>query len=100
MKDPIPSFAKKHPVSSSTIIYGVGVSSSYLNAKANALNDIATQLKLEVRSITSVNKSTKNEQSTISENITMLTNKKIQNYTIVEDKIANNKHYILIKYLK
>ena len=97
---PVPKFALTHPQETSKYIYGVGISSNYLQAKARALNDISTQIKLEIRSISSINKSTSSHNTHVSENITLLTSRKVNNYTILHDKLVNKSYYILIRYEK
>lgn len=99
-KQPTPSFAIEHPKETTTHIYGVGIANNYLQAKARALNDISTQIKIEVRSISSIERSSENKESKVSENITMLTSKKVSNYTILKEKLVNEKYYMLIRYNK
>ena len=81
------------------VVYGVGSGKNFLEAKSKALNDIATQLTSDVRSITSVHKNT-NDGSTSDQQITVLTKRSIENYKVVDENHANGEVYILIEYQK
>lgn len=78
-------------------IYGVGNGKSFLEAKSKALNDIATQIESDVRSITSVNKNTLSGSST-DQQITLLTKRQIENYEIINESHAHGITYLLIRY--
>jgi len=96
--EPLPSFVLKHPQGTANIIYGVGVGSSYMEAKAKALNDISLSLKAEVRSITLLKKSSQLKNNQFSKHITILTKEDIRNYQIIKEIFIKNMFYLLIKY--
>lgn len=96
--DKLPSYYLKHPIPNKKVIYGVGVGETYLDSKAVALNDIAVQLKSRIKSITTVDKSL--DRTNISTNITILTDRKIDNYKIIKEDFVNDKFYLLILFEK
>lgn len=96
---PLPAYALQHPLMDNNVVYGVGNGKNFLEAKSKALNDIATQLASDVRSITSVHKNT-NDGSTSDQQITVLTKRLIENYTIVDETHVNEEVYLLINYKK
>lgn len=97
-KDPLPAYVNAHPQISDNTVYGVGSGKSFLEAKSKALNDIAIQLRSDVRSITSVHKSSDTAESQTDQQITVLTKRQIENYTIVDESHANGETYLLIEY--
>jgi hypothetical protein len=97
-KEPPPSYLFEHPMMSESKVYGVGSGRSFLEAKSKALNDIATQLKSDVRSITSVHKSTATIQTQTDQQITVLTQRKINNYKVIDESYRNGLVYLLIEY--
>lgn len=96
-RDPLPPYALEHPVMDERFVYGVGNGKSFLEAKSKALNDIATQLRSDVRSITSVHKSS-DSGTTSDQQITVLTKRLIDNYTIRDETHANGEIYLLIEH--
>lgn len=96
-RDPLPHYALEHPLMNKNIVYGVGSGKNFLEAKTKAINDIATQINSDVRSITSVHKNT-NERTTSDQQITVLTKRQINNYTIVDESRVNEEVYLLIEY--
>lgn len=96
--DPLPSYAVQHPLMDETKVYGVGSGKNFLEAKSKALNDIATQLQSDVRSITSVHKSSSALSSQTDQQITVLTKRKIDNFSIVREDYANGLTYLLVEY--
>lgn len=97
-RDPLPSYALEHPLITESNVYGVGNGRNFLEAKTKALNDISTQLKSNVRSITSVHKSSNTDLTNTDQQITVLTKRQIQNYKIIDESHANDVTYILIEY--
>jgi hypothetical protein len=97
--DPLPYYALEHPLMTNDIVYGVGNGKNFLEAKTKALNDIATQLASDVRSITSVHKNT-NQGTTSDQQITVLTKRLIENYTVLNESHVNGEVYLLINYKK
>lgn len=97
--DPLPHYAVEHPLMTNEIVYGVGNGKNFLEAKTKALNDIATQLVSDVRSITSVHKNT-NLGTTSDQQITVLTKRLIENYTVLNESHVNGEVYLLINYKK
>lgn len=97
-KEPPPQYVLEHPMMTPTKVYGVGVGTSFLDAKTKALNDIATQLKSDVRSITSVSKNNQLSQTQTDQQITVLTQRKIDNYTVIDESYRNDLVYILIEH--
>lgn len=95
--DPLPPYVLEHPLISEEYIYGVGDGKSFLEAKTKGLNDIATQMESNVRSITSVNKNTQSG-STTDQQITVLTKRLIDNFEIMDETHANGVTYLLIRY--
>lgn len=98
-RDPLPSYVLQHPMMDEGSVYGVGSGKSFLEAKSKALNDIATQLRSDVRSITSVHKSS-DSGTTSDQQITVLTQRLIDNYTIVDETHANGEVYLLIRHAR
>lgn len=96
-RDPLPPYALEHPVMDERFVYGVGNGKSFLEAKSKALNDIATQLRSDVRSITSVHKNS-DSGTTSDQQITVLTKRLIDNYTIRDETHANGEIYLLIEH--
>lgn len=96
--DPLPPYAIEHPLMTETKVYGVGNGNSFLEAKTKALNDIATQLQSNVRSITSVSKNNQSDTTQVDQQITVLTKRQISNYTIIDESHANSVTYLLIEY--
>lgn len=96
-KDTLPSYVLAHPLMNEDTVYGVGNGKSFLEAKSKALNDIATQLRSDVRSITSVRKNSDDGTSS-DQQITVLTQRMLGNYTILEESQANGEIYLLIQY--
>lgn len=96
-KDPLPAYVLEHPLVNEEYIYGVGNGRNFLEAKSKALNDIATQVESNVRSITSVNKNTATGSSA-DQQITVLTKRLIENYEITDETHANGTTYLLIRY--
>lgn len=97
-QEPPPQYALEHPMMTSTKVYGVGAGKSFLEAKTKALNDIATQLKSDVRSITSVSKNTQASQTQTDQQITVLTQRKIDNFTVIDESYRNDLVYVLIEH--
>lgn len=97
-KQPLPVYALEHPLMSEERVYGVGSGRSFLEAKSKALNDIATQLKSDVRSITSVHKNSAEPLTRTDQQITVLTKRKIENFLIVDESQANGLTYLLVEY--
>ncbi len=97
-KEPPPQYALEHPMMTPTKVYGVGVGTNFLDAKTKALNDIATQLKSDVRSITSISKNNHLSQTQTDQQITVLTQRKIDNYTVIDESYRNDLVYILIEH--
>jgi hypothetical protein len=97
--DPLPHYVLEHPLMNNNVVYGVGSGKNFLEAKTKALNDIATQINSDVRSITSVHKNT-NEGTASNQQITVLTKRQINNYTIVDESHINEEVYLLISYKK
>jgi hypothetical protein len=97
--DPLPGYVLEHPQTTNNMVYGVGNGKNFLEAKTKALNDIATQLASDVRSITSVHKNT-SEGTTSDQQITVLTKRLIENYTIVDESHVNGEVYLLITYAR
>ncbi|MDD2780075.1 LPP20 family lipoprotein [Sulfuricurvum sp.] len=96
--EPLPPYVQKHPMMDGSTVYGVGSGKSFLEAKSKALNDIATQLKSDVRSLTSVHKNSETAQTQTDQQITVLTQRKIDNYHIIDESHANGLTYLLIEY--
>lgn len=96
-RDPLPAYALVHPQMDTHSVYGVGDGESFLEAKSKALNDIATQLSCDVRSITSVHKESETG-TTSDQQITVLTKRQIENYVIRNEAQANGRIYLLIEY--
>ena len=96
--DPLPAYVQEHPMMSDSTVYGVGSGKSFLEAKSKALNDIATQLKSDVRSLTSVHKNSETAQTQTDQQITVLTQRKIENYLVIDESHANGLTYLLIEY--
>lgn len=96
--DPLPAYAMEHPMMTEESVYGVGVGKSFLEAKTKALNDIATQLRSDVRSITSVEKNSGSDTTQTNQQITVLTQRAVDNYAIVDEAHANGQTYLLIRY--
>jgi len=95
-KDPLPPYVLEHPLLNEEYVYGVGNGKSFLEAKSKALNDIATQMESNVRSITSVNKNTQ-FGSSADQQITVLTKRHIENYEIIDETHANGTTYLLVR---
>ncbi|MBN2870926.1 MAG: LPP20 family lipoprotein [Campylobacterales bacterium] len=98
-RDPLPPYVLQHPMMDEGSVYGVGSGKSFLEAKSKALNDIATQLRSDVRSITSVHKNS-DTGTTSDQQITVLTQRLIDNYTIVDETHANGEVYLLIRHAR
>jgi hypothetical protein len=96
--DPIPPYVLQHPLMDETKVYGVGSGKNFLEAKSKALNDIATQLQSDVRSITSVHKNSSELLSQTDQQITVLTKRKIDNFSVVREDCANGLTYLLVEY--
>jgi len=96
--DPLPPYVLQHPMMDETKVYGVGNGKSFLEAKSKALNDIATQLKSDVRSLTSVQKNTNTAETQTDQQITVLTNRKIDNFLLLDESHANGMTYLLFEY--
>lgn len=96
--DPLPAYVLEHPLMSESSVYGVGNGRNFLEAKTKALNDISTQLQSNVRSITSVHKSSDMDSTNTDQQITVLTKRQIQNYKIMDESHANDVTYILVEY--
>jgi len=96
--EPLPPYVLEHPMITERSVYGVGSGKSFLEAKSKALNDIATQLSSDVRSITSVHKSTDADSTQTDQQITVLTRRAIENYTLLDETHANDTVYLLIEY--
>lgn len=94
---PLPPYVLEHPGVSENAVYGVGSGKNFLEAKTRALNDIATQLRSDVRSITSVRKNSA-EESRADQQITVLTRRVIDNYTVLDETHAGGTVYLLIEY--
>ena len=94
---PIPEFVLNTPVGNTNTIYGVGVGETFMEAKADALNDIALSMKADVRSISLTKKST-NTGTEFSKHITIVTKRDIGNYQITKDVVVDDKFYLLLKY--
>lgn len=97
-KEPIPLYVVEHPRMEESKVYGVGSGKNFLEAKSRALNDIATQLKSDVRSITSVQKSSDIPHAQTDQQITVLTKRKINNYKVIDESYANKTVYVLVEY--
>lgn len=98
--DPLPPYVLEHPGMNDRCIYGVGSGKNFLEAKTKALNDIATQLRSDVRSITSVIKESRSDSTRTDQQITVLTQRRIDNYTIMDETHANGQTYLLIEYTR
>jgi len=96
--DPLPPYALQHPVMTEESVYGVGNGKTFLEAKSKALNDIATQLRSNVRSITSVNKSSDADVTRTDQQITVLTQRRIDNYTVLDESRIGENTYLLVEY--
>lgn len=96
--DPLPPYVMEHPQLTVSSVYGVGNGKNFLEAKTKALNDISTQLQSNVRSITSVHKSSDITSTQVDQQITVLTKRQIQNYKIIDESHANDVTYILVEY--
>lgn len=96
--DPLPPYALEHPLINASSVYGVGSGKNYLEAKTKALNDIATQMQSEVRSLTSVHKNSDSGETQTDQQITLLTKRKIENFTVLDESHANGLTYLLIEY--
>lgn len=96
-REPLPPYALEHPLMDEHAVYGVGNGRSFLEAKSKALNDIAIQLRSDVRSITSVHKSSE-AGTTSDQQITVLTNRLLENYTVIQEDHPNGEVYLLIEY--
>lgn len=97
-QDPLPAYVLEHPLMSDSNVYGVGNGRNFLEAKTKALNDISTQLQSNVRSITSVHKSSEIASTQVDQQITVLTKRQIQNYKIIDESHANDVTYMLVEY--
>jgi len=96
--DPLPSYVLEHPVITESSIYGVGNGKNFLEAKSKALNDISTQLQSNVRSITSVQKNSAATTTQTDQQITVLTKRQVDNYSVIDESHANGVTYLLIEY--
>lgn len=96
--DPLPSYVLEHPAITESSVYGVGSGRNFLEAKSKALNDISTQLQSNVRSITSVQKNSTVTGTQTDQQITVLTKRQIDNYTVIDESHANGVTYLLIEY--
>lgn len=96
--DPLPVYVLEHPQITASSVYGVGNGRNFLEAKTKALNDISTQLQSNVRSITSVHKSSNTDLTNTDQQITVLTKRQIQNYKIIDESHANDVTYLLVEY--
>ena len=97
-RDPLPPYVLEHPQMNQTSVYGVGNGKSFLEAKSKALNDIATQLRSDVRSITSVHKRSDADATQTDQQITVLTKRTVENYEIMDESHANGEVYLLVEY--
>lgn len=98
LSDPLPAYVMEHPLITESNVYGVGSGRNFLEAKSKALNDISTQLQSNVRSITSVHKSSEITSTQVDQHIMILTKRKIQNYKIIDESHANDVTYLLVEY--
>ncbi|MDD2839197.1 MAG: hypothetical protein AB7U44_06080 [Sulfuricurvum sp.] len=95
-----PPYALEHPMISDTSVFGVGNGKNYLEAKTKALNDIATQLQSDVRSLTSVHKNSESGENQTDQQITLLTKRKLDNFTVIDESHVGETTYLLIEYKK
>lgn len=96
--DPLPSYVLEHPAITESSVYGVGNGKNFLEAKSKALNDISTQLESNVRSITSVQKNSTVTMTQTNQQITVLTKRQIDNYSVIDESHVNGVTYLLIEY--
>ncbi len=97
-KQEVPEYVLNVPKTDDNFYYAVGVSTTYQNAKALALNDIASQIESEIRSISTLSKD--GTDKNFVQNITIITKNKIDDYEILKDEYANETFYILIRVKK
>ena len=97
-KQPLPPFVLHPPKTTKSEIFEIGVAPTYFKAKLKALNDIASQLNTEIKSITLLKKSSQKKHSSFSKNITIITKQDIKNYKIIKEVFQNDKFFLLIKY--
>lgn len=96
--DPLPAYVLQHPSMDEVKVYGVGSGKNFLEAKSKALNDIATQLRSDVRSLTSVQKNSSAAETQTNQQITVLTSRKIDNFLVLDESHANGLTYLLLEY--
>ncbi len=95
-QEQLPAYVMVHPEPTQSMLYGVGEGETFLDAKAKALNDIATQLRSEVRSVTAVEKGA--QGTSASQKITLVTERRIENYEIVRHERVAGRYYLLLEY--
>ena len=98
-KHAAPAFYLQPPQENLDFVYGVGRGSSFLEAKIKALDDLATQLSSRVHVITSVHKQS-DDPTEVKQHITILTHRDIADYEIVQEAVAEEIVYLLLRHRK
>lgn len=97
-RKPLPPYVLEHPSMNGIYVYGVGNGANFLEAQSRALNDIAVQLRSDVRSITTVRSSSDSDSAQTDQQIVVLTQRKISNYRVLDETHVGESVYVLIEY--
>ncbi|MGD9969059.1 MAG: hypothetical protein AB7S65_01260 [Sulfuricurvum sp.] len=97
-RKPLPPYVLEHPLMNGIYVYGVGNGANFLETQSCALNDIAVQLRSDVRSITTVRSNSDSDSSQTDQQIVVLTQRKISNYRVLDETHVGENVYVLIEY--